>query len=173
MDQSLHAHSFWKIEGIEAFIADLRPGQQLEQIREVAQSHAYRSDEPRHVRLRWAKASLTANKRLHDGRPWQRARMLSQDFGLRTWVIEHLGPDTDPDWNPDVLAKDTLGALSLDPRRAEAESATWRDLPIEQIGELRRHKNLTAHVARLVPSLQPGPIKDQLTAWASVHECLP
>lgn len=99
--------------------------------------------------------------------------MRSQEFALRTWVIEHLCTDTDPDWNPEALANDTLAVLSLEPRRAESVAAGWRDLPVEQIGDLRRHENLTAHVDRLMPSLPPGPIKDQLASWASVRQQLP
>ncbi|MFC0532050.1 hypothetical protein [Phytohabitans kaempferiae] len=41
--------------------------------------------------------------------------MLAHNFALRTWIIEHLGPDTDPDWDPESLAADTLAALTLDP----------------------------------------------------------
>ena len=99
--------------------------------------------------------------------------MHCQEFALRTWVIEHLGPDADPDWNPEALADDTLAALSLDPHQAESTAAHWRDLPREQIGALRRHKNLTAHVDRLIPNLQPGPAKDRLTTWASTRHQLP
>jgi hypothetical protein len=59
--------------------------------------------------------------------------------------VTTLAADADPDWNPEALANDTLAALSLEPRRAESLAAGRRDLPIEQIGDLRRHKNLTAH----------------------------
>lgn len=99
--------------------------------------------------------------------------MRSQEFALRTWVIEHLGAGTDPDWNPEALANDTLAALSLEPRRAESVAAGWQDLPFKRIGELRRHKNLTAHIDRLMPSIPPGPIKDRLASWASVRQYLP
>jgi hypothetical protein len=63
--------------------------------------------------------------------------------------------------------------LALDADQAATMSATWRDLPIEQINELRRHKNLTAHLDRLVSYLQAGPAKDRLIAWLEVHERLP
>jgi hypothetical protein len=52
-------------------------------------------------------------------------------------------------------------------------STHWRDLPTEQIGELRRHKNLTAHLDRLVGCLQAGPVKERLTTWLGVREQLP
>lgn len=48
-----------------------------------------------------------------------------------------------------------------------------RGLPIEQIDELRRHKNLTAHLDELVHVLQPGPTKDRLVAWREVRKLLP
>ncbi|WP_411137945.1 hypothetical protein [Streptomyces sp. C10] len=99
--------------------------------------------------------------------------MHSQEFALRTWVIERLGADADPDRNPEALATDTLATLSLEPGRAESVAAAWRDLPKEKIGDLRRHKNLTAHINRLMPRLPPGRIKDQLARWASVRQHLP
>ena len=40
---------------------------------------------------------------------------------LRMWVIDRLGPvPTCPDWSPDALAADTLGALTLTPAQAQA-----------------------------------------------------
>lgn len=162
----------WTIDRLEAFAA-AQNGEELEQVRVIAQSHVYGSDEPRLARLRWAKLSLRANERLHGDGPWEHTRMASQAFMLRTWVIEHLGPDADLDWNPDILATDTLAALTVDPDHARTISANWRDLPIEQIGELRRQKNLTAHLDRLVDLLQPGATKDRLLIWTEVRKLLP
>ncbi|MEU8662263.1 hypothetical protein [Actinoplanes philippinensis] len=162
----------WTIEHLEAFAA-AQDGEELEQVRVVAQSHVYWSDEPRPARLRWAKLSLRASERLHGDGPWDHARMVSQAFALRTWVIEHLGSDEDPDWNPEVLAADTLAALTVDPQHARTISAGWRDLPIEQIGELRRQKNITAHLDRLVNILEAGPAKDRLVIWVEVRQRLP
>jgi hypothetical protein len=99
--------------------------------------------------------------------------MNSQAFALRAWVIEHLGPGTDPEWDPEVLAADPLAALTVDPKDARTMSTGWRDRPIEQIGELRRRKNLTAHMDRLVDLLQPGPGKDRFVTWLEVRELLP
>ncbi|MFI2206731.1 hypothetical protein ACH47Z_39630 [Streptomyces sp. NPDC020192] len=173
MDQPNLDLSSWSIERLETHMAGLQRGQELERIRTVAQSHVYRSAESRDARLRWAKLSLAANRRFHGDGPWEQARMHRQEFALRTWVIEHLGTDADPDWSPEALANDTLAALSLEPRRAKSLAAGWRDLPIEQMGDLRRHKNLTAHIDRLMPSLPLGPIKDQLAGWSSVRQHLP
>ncbi|MBM9509308.1 hypothetical protein [Actinacidiphila acididurans] len=167
----------WSIESLETRVAGLQWGHELERIRTVAQSYIHRSDQPRDVRLRWAKLSLAANRRYHGDGAWEQARTRSQEFALRTWVIACLASDTDlasdPDWNPEALATDTLAALSLEPGRAESAATGWRDLPIEQIGELRRHKNLTAHIDLLMPSLPPGPVKDRLAAWVSVRRHLP
>jgi hypothetical protein len=165
--------SSWNIEDVEVRMAELPHGLELERIRELAQSHVYQPTESREARLRWAKLSLAANRRFHGGDPRAQTRMHCQEFRLRAWVIEHLGQDADPDWNPEALAEDTLAALSLRPDQAEAITVNWRELPIEQIGLLRRHKNLTGHLDGLVPGLQPGPIKDQLAAWASVRSHLP
>jgi hypothetical protein len=166
--------STWTIERLEAYAAT-QHGQELERIREVAQGHAYQSDEPKLVRLRWAKLSLDANARLHSNssRPWMRTRMAQQNFMLRTWIIKHLGPDTDPDWDPGTLAVDTLATLTLDPGQAITTAANWRNLPIEQISELRQHRNLASHLGTLVGYLQPGPAKDQLVAWIEAREQLP
>ncbi|MFG1805437.1 hypothetical protein [Streptomyces sp. NPDC049040] len=92
---------------------------------------------------------------------------------LRTWVIEHLGPDAEPAWNPGVLATDTLAALTLDPAEAETLASDWRSLPIEQIGCLRRHKNLTAHLDRLIGYLRPGTTADLIATWIEVRKLLP
>jgi hypothetical protein len=166
--------SDWTVERLEAYAA-AQHSQELERIRVVAQANAYRSREPRHVRLRWARLSLDASTRLHGNSrsPWGRARMAQQNFMLRTWIIKHLGPDADPDWDPGVLAADTLAALTLDPDQASTTAANWPDLPAEQIGELRRHKNLTSHLATLVTYLQPGPTRDQIVSWIQAREHLP
>lgn len=171
-DQPVRDLSTWTIDHLEAF-ATAQQGQELERIRVVAQSHAYRSDEPPGVRLRWAKLSLNANERLPDDSSWSQARKTCQNFALRTWIIEHLGPDTDPEWKPDAVAADTLAALTLDPGHAIALSWSWRDLPIEQIGELRRHKNMTAHLDQLMGHLPPGPDRDRLTSWTEARKHLP
>jgi hypothetical protein len=63
--------------------------------------------------------------------------------------------------------------LALDPGQVIALSASWRDLPIEQIGELRRYKSMTAHLGRLLDFLPPGPDKDRLITWTEVHKHLP
>jgi hypothetical protein len=118
--------------------------------------------------------SLEANKRLHDDRPWSQARMAQNNFMLRMWIIDELGPDDETtEWNPKTLATDTLAALTLGPHEARALTAHWRDLPHDQIGELRRHKNMTSHLDRLIKHLQPGPLHDQLDCWLDVRQHLP
>jgi hypothetical protein len=173
-DDTDHDLTAWDIDRLETFVATVQAGdRRLEAARWVAQLRAYLDDQPRHLRLRWATLSLKANRRLGGDSPWDRARMLSQDFMLRTWIIEHLGPAPDPDWNLQALAADTLAALTLDPAQARALSASWRDLPIEQISELRRHKNMIAHADRIAGGLAPGPTKDQLNAWIEIRSLLP
>jgi hypothetical protein len=90
------------------------------------------------------------------------------NLNISFWIIENLethmaellgGEQTVP--RRRSLANGTLAALYLEPGRAEPMAAGWRDLPIEQIGELRGHKDLAAHIQRLMPSLPPGPINDQ------------
>jgi hypothetical protein len=165
--------STWTIERLEAFATDAE-GHQLEAVRVVAQGHAYRSDESRSARQQWAKLSLQANQRRHGDRLWDRARATQQNFMLRMWVIDQLGPDDeDPDWSPETLAADTIAALALTAAEARALADRWRDLAVGQIGELRRHKNLTAHLDRLVNHLQPSPARDQLLAWAETRRHLP
>ncbi|WP_405812743.1 hypothetical protein OG241_00525 [Streptomyces sp. NBC_01390] len=171
-DKPIRDISTWTVDRLEAFTAT-QQSHELERIRVVAQSHAYRSDEARHVRLRWAKLSLNANARLPGDTPWSHDRKTRQNFALRTWIIDHLGPDTDSDWDPEVLAADTLAALVLDPSEVTALSTNWSDLPIERIGELRRYKSKTAHLDRLLDFLPPGPDKDQLITWTEVREHLP
>ena len=174
-EQSSGDFTAWSIGQLEAHAATLAPGQMaLETIRALAQSHAYQPSADQHMRRRWAKLSLYANARFHGEGPWDRARMFSHNFMLRTWVIEHLGPDNgDADWDPHAVAADTLAALTLEPSQARAIAASWPTLPIEQIGELRRHKNLTAHLDWLIGYLRAGPAKDQLIAWREAREHMP
>ncbi|WP_406362714.1 hypothetical protein OID55_36300 [Streptomyces sp. NBC_00715] len=54
-----------------------------------------------------------------------------------------------------------------------ALSANWRELRIEQIGELRRYKSKTVRLERLVDFLPPGRAKDQLITWTGVRKYLP
>ncbi|MFJ8437169.1 hypothetical protein ACIQ9P_38345 [Kitasatospora sp. NPDC094019] len=164
--------STWTIERLRTFAADAA-GQQLETVRVVAQAHAYHSHEPRDVRQQWAKLSLQANHRMHGDGLWDRARMAQHDFMLRTWIIDQFGPDEDPDWSPEKLAADTLAALTLAPAEARVLADRWRDLPVEQIGELRRHKNLTTHLDRLANHLEPGPVRDRLIDWTEARSHLP
>lgn len=101
-------------------------------------------------------------------------RVVQQDFTLRMWVIDGLGPDdTDPDWSPEALASDTLDALILTPSRAAGLAQDWHDLPVEQIRTLRCHKNLTAHLESLVSYLPPGPVREQLVTWTATRPLLP
>ncbi|MET7981790.1 hypothetical protein [Streptomyces sp. NPDC005281] len=165
--------STWTIERLQSFASSAR-SRQLEAVRVVAQDHAYRTGQPREVRRQWATLSLQANQRLPGDGLWDRARTAHQNFMLRMWVIDHLGPDSeDQSWSPDTLATDTIAALSLTSTEARALANHWRDLAVEQIGELRRHKNLTAHLDRLIQHLQPGSVRDRLLAWAETHQYLP
>jgi hypothetical protein len=101
-------------------------------------------------------------------------RVAQQEFMLRTWVIDRLGPDnSNPDWSPDALASDTLDALTFTPTQAASLAEGWRDLPIEQTRELRRHKNLTAHLESLVGHLAPGPVRERLVTWTATRSLLP
>jgi hypothetical protein len=163
----------WSFERLHAMAVN-EHGRHLEAVRIVAQGRAYDDDRPAEARLRWAKLSLLANRRAHGDGLEERTRAATQDFTLRMWIIDHLGPDDDdPDRSPDALASDTLGTLRLTPSQAGALGDRWRELPIEQIRELRRHKNLTAHLADLVGRTGPGPTRDLLLAWDGVRHRLP
>ena len=119
--------------------------------------HAYDSSQPSEVRRDWAELSLLANRRMRGDSAEGSARELQQGFMLRTWVIEHLGPEHEnSDWSPEALGADTLAALGFSPSEAAPLAATWRELPIEQIRELRRHKNLTAHLKCLLATCSPA-----------------
>ncbi|WP_328875944.1 hypothetical protein OHT76_40940 [Streptomyces sp. NBC_00287] len=145
------------------------PDERLEVIRVVAQGHAYDAELPEEVRRQWAWLSVLANRRMSgDGSGGREAH---QEFMLRMWVIDTLGPD--PEWSPITLAADTLSALSLTPSEARSLARNWRDLPIDEIRKLRRHKNLTAHLERLISHLQPGPTRDRLLLWTEVRRLLP
>ncbi|WP_326623932.1 MULTISPECIES: hypothetical protein [unclassified Streptomyces] len=165
--------STWAVERLQTFAMDAR-GRQLEAVRVVAQGHAYSPYQPQEARRQWAKLSLLANRRMHRDSPGGQSRAVQQDFMLRMWVIDQLGPnDKDPDWSPETLASETLAALDLTPSQASALAGCWRGLAIEQIRELRRHKNLTAHLDRLVNHIEPSPTRDQLLIWTELRRLLP
>ncbi|WP_253266338.1 hypothetical protein [Streptomyces sp. 6-11-2] len=168
-----HDLSTWTFDQLQTFIHDAH-GQQLETARVAAQGHAYNSGHSQETRRQWAKLSLLANRRMLDNAEGPSARVAHQDFTLRMWVIDRLGPDdTDPDWSPEALASDTLDALTFTHTQAAGLAEGWRDLPIEQIRELRRHKNLTAHLDSLVGYLEPGPVRGRLVAWTAIRQHLP
>ncbi|MDP9947285.1 MULTISPECIES: hypothetical protein [Streptomyces] len=168
-----HDLSTWTLGQLQTFIHDAR-GQQLETARVAAQGQAYNSSHPQEARRQWAKLALLANRRMLDHVEGHPARVAQQDFMLRMWVIDRLGPDdTDPDWSPEALASDTLDALSFTPPQAAALAEGWRDLLTGQIRELRRHRNLTAHLESLVGYLAPGPVRERLVTWTATRPLLP
>ncbi|WP_435060259.1 hypothetical protein [Streptomyces sp. bgisy060] len=163
----------WAIDQLQVFLHDAR-GQQLETARVAAQGHAYDSSHPPEARRQWAKLSLLANRRMRDNAKGPSAREAQQDFMLRMWAINHLGPDrTDHEWSPEALAFDTLDALTFTPGQAAHLAEGWRALPIERIRELRWHKNLTSHLESLVGYLAPGPVREQLANWNAARLLLP
>lgn len=165
--------STWTFGRLQAYVQDTR-GQRLEAARVVAQAHVYDPSRPQEARRRWAKLSLTANRRMTTGDGAERVRVGQQDFTLRMWVIDELGPDeSDPDWSPEALASDTLEALTLTPSQAAALADGRRALAVERIRELRWHKNLTAHLERLVGHLAPGATRDRLLTWTATRRLLP
>ncbi|MGG7569788.1 hypothetical protein [Streptomyces sirii] len=165
--------SSWTLDQLQTFIHAAH-SQQLETARVVAQGQAYDSSHPQEARRQWAKLSLLANRRMLDNAEGRSTRVEQQDFMLRMWVIGRLGPDdTDPDWSPEALASDTLDTLTFTPSQAVGLAKGWRDLPIDQIRELRRHKNLTAHLESLVGYLAPGPARERLVAWTATRPFLP
>jgi hypothetical protein len=172
--------STWTLDQLQTLIQNTCD-EWLETARLAAQGHAYDSSHPLETRRQWAKLSLLANRRMlpagegyaHPRRATA-VRVAHQEFMLRMWVIEQLGlDDTDPDWSPKALASDTLDALTFTPAQAAALADGWSNLAIKQIRELRWHKNLTAHVERLVGYLAPGPIHDQLLTWTATRQSLP
>ncbi|WP_406087720.1 hypothetical protein [Streptomyces virginiae] len=165
--------STWTLDQLQMFIQNAR-GQQLETARVAAQGHAYYSADPQETRRQWAKLSLLANRLMLPDGEGHLKRVTQQDFMLRMWVIDRLGPDdTDPDWSPEALAADTLDALTITPAQAATLADGWRDLAIEQIRKLRCHKNLTSHLETLLGYLAPGRTRDQLLAWTSTRRLLP
>lgn len=168
-----HDLSTWTLDQLQTFIHDAH-GRQLETARVAAQGQAYNSSHPQEARRQWAKLSLLANRRMLDNTEGSSARVAHQDFMLRMWVIDRLGPDdTDPDWSPEALASDTLDALTFTLTQAAGLAEGWRDLPIEQIRALRWHKTLTAHLENLVGHLEPGPVRERIAAWTATRQHLP
>ncbi|MEU6496029.1 hypothetical protein ABZ890_37545 [Streptomyces sp. NPDC046984] len=165
--------STWTLDQLQTFIHDAR-GQQLEMARIAAQEQVYYSSHPQEARREWAKLSLLANRRMLNNAEGHSARVAQQEFMLRMWVIDRLGPDdTDPDWSPEALASDTLDALTFTPTQAADLAEGWRDLPIEQIRELRWHKNPTAHLESLIGYLAPGSVRERLVTWTATRPLLP
>ncbi|MCT9089682.1 hypothetical protein N4G70_12465 [Streptomyces sp. ASQP_92] len=165
--------STWTLDQLQKVVRDAR-GRHLETARVVAQGHAYNSSHPQEARRQWAKLSLLANRHTLDHAEGRSAREVQQEFMLRMWVIDRLGPDdTDTDWSPEALASDTLDALTFTPSQAAGLTKVWRELPTEQILKLRHHKNLTTHLERLIGYLEPGPLREHLLAWTATRLLLP
>jgi hypothetical protein len=165
--------STWAIDRLEHHVATLVDRRELDRARVAAQSHACQVGElAAGVRRRWAKLALAAIARLPGDDPTDRAEREQNNFLLRMWIIERLGPDGDPDWDPAALAADTLAALALDADQAGAMATGWRHLPREQIAALHRHGRLTLHVHRLVHHLPSGPARDRLAGWLGFGEQL-
>ncbi|MFM9588133.1 hypothetical protein ACKI1J_01345 [Streptomyces scabiei] len=163
----------WSIEQLRSFTERVRGGE-LEAVRVVAQQHAYGAVGSPEACREWATLSLRANQLMSGGHSWDRARKAHQNFMLRMWVIERLGPvPGDRLWDPEALAADTVSALELTPVAARALAEHWPDLAIEKIGELRRHRNLTAHAGELAGHLSPGPVRDLLLTWSETRPHLP
>ncbi|MEU0991040.1 hypothetical protein [Streptomyces sp. NPDC005953] len=149
-------------------------GQEMEYIREVALSRAQNRRLAAGLRKQWAKLSLQVNARMHGDGPWDQARMTRQSCGLRTMIIEELGPDPDdPDWDPAAVASDIVSAIPLTSLQAHELSVRWHERPVEQIGLLRRIKNVTAPLERLQHHLPPGPLHDLALEWLAVRNHLP
>ncbi|MFC8823750.1 hypothetical protein ACFT9I_00115 [Streptomyces sp. NPDC057137] len=149
-------------------------GQEMEHLHEVALSRAQDGRLPAESRKQWAKLSLRINTRMHGDGPWDRARMTAHNGRLRTMVIEELGPDPDDaDWDPAAVVSDIVSAATLTPPQARDLSVRWQERPIEQIGLLRRAKNVTAPLERLQHHLRPGPLHDLALEWLSVRKHLP
>lgn len=167
----------WPVERLraEAWAAAVGDRPVLERIRLVAQSHAYHDlDQPGEVRRQWAGVALLANRRMRNGERVSPTADLQLDFMLRTWGIDRFGAQDDcPDWNPGILASDTLDALAYSPSEARDLAGDWRRLPADRIRELRRHKNLTGHLDVLVRHLPAGPVREQLLRWVEAREQLP
>ncbi|MBO0657227.1 hypothetical protein J1792_32295 [Streptomyces triculaminicus] len=135
-EEPSRALSTWPMERLWAFALEAQ-GQELEAARVIAQAHADRCEEPQETRRQWAKLSLQVNQLLPSDTQWDRARLAQQNFILRMWVIDQLGPDDeDPDWNPERLAADTAAVFTLAPSDTRALAGHWRSLAIDQIGEL-------------------------------------
>ncbi|MEU1532043.1 hypothetical protein [Streptomyces fagopyri] len=71
------------------------------------------------------------------------------------------------------MASDPRDEIRLGPSDAVARALEWRELPIGRTRELRRHKNVTAHLERPVSHLPPGPVRDRLLLWSEPRRSLP
>jgi hypothetical protein len=167
--------STWTIEQVQNLAAQPgQHGQELERIRCISVAHAQRDRLDPDSRKKWAKLSLQVNARMHGDGPWEQMRMLTQNFRLRTLIIDRLGPDPqDPDWDPELVAAEIFAALTLTPDQARERSDHWQTRPLDQINELRRIKNTTAPLQQLLRHLQPGPPHDQAREWLAIRELLP
>jgi len=148
--------------------------QELERVRTMTVLHAQDDRLDPEDRKRWAKLSLQVNTRMHGDGLWERTRMVTQNFRLRTHIIDSLGPDPqDTDWNPDLVAREILAALTLTPAQARELSDHWQTRSKDQIGELRRLKSTIAPLQQLLRHIQPRPLHDQAQEWLAIQELLP
>jgi hypothetical protein len=167
--------SAWTIEQVQASAdrTDQR-GQELEILRAVTVFHAQDDRLEPEDRKRWAKLSLQINARMHGDGPWEQTRMVTQNFRLRTLIIDRLGPDPqDPDWNPDLVASEILAAITLTSAQVRELSERWKTRSMDQIGELRRLKSTVAPLQQLLRHIQSRQLYDQAQEWLAVRELRP
>jgi hypothetical protein len=63
--------------------------------------------------------------------------------------------------------------LTMTPSYARELSDRRQTLSIEQMGELRRIKNITAPLKQLLRHIHPGPVCDQAREWVATRGLLP
>ncbi|MFH8408677.1 hypothetical protein ACH4FX_28340 [Streptomyces sp. NPDC018019] len=104
----------------------------------------------------------------------QRLEWRRRDHNLTSVLLEEVGPRAEiPLRDPARLLDDVLDAMPMDRATARELGPRWRELPREQISDLRLIRMLVAPARRVRPLLNGLPRARELDAWLEVCPLLP
>ena len=143
-------------------------------LRWVAQSRLYDRSLDTSERLEWAAAALDLTHCAERFAGYSHWDAVLDEVNLRCFVVSRLGarPQDEPA-DLACLVQVAAAAIELTPDQALDLSSRWRELPLDQIVMLRRHKNLLAPLTLVADQLPAGRETDRIRALLALRPALP